>query len=155
HMVLQQEMALPIWGTAEPGEKVTVTVGSETANVTADAQGKWKVKLSPLAGATQPTTMTIAGKNTLTFADVLIGEVWFCSGQSNMGFNLARTDQAATDLPNANDAQMRYFHVMGGPDLRPSTSFACGKWELCAPEVAGRLSAVAYFFGKELRGRLN
>jgi sialate O-acetylesterase len=81
HMVLQQEASLPVWGTADAGEKVTVTVGTESASATADADGKWMVKLAPLPTGTAPVTMTVAGKNTLTFSDVLVGEVWVCSGQ--------------------------------------------------------------------------
>ncbi|MGB8353093.1 MAG: hypothetical protein WCD79_04330 [Chthoniobacteraceae bacterium] len=155
HMVLQQEAALPVWGTADAGEKVMVSVGGKQGNATADADGKWLVKLDPLPTGTSPVTMTVTGKNTVKFDDVLVGEVWFCSGQSNMAFNFARTDQAAADTAKANDPQMRYFHVSGSPGLEPSSSFACGKWEICTPEVASLYSGVAYFFGRELRGRLN
>jgi sialate O-acetylesterase len=108
-----------------------------------------------LPSGTPTTTMTVAGKNTVTFQDVLVGEVWFCSGQSNMGVPLSYAHNAATEVPAANDPQMRYFHVAAGPELDPSTKFDCGKWELCTPDVAAKLSAVAYFFGKELHGSLN
>ena len=155
HMVLQQEAVLPVWGTADAGEKVTISVEGKQGSATAGADGKWMVKLDPLPTGTSPVTMTVTGKNTLKFDDVLVGEVWFCSGQSNMAFNLAGTDQAAADIAKAGDPQMRYFHVSGSPGLDPSSSFACGKWELSTPEVAGLYSGVAYFFGRELRGRLN
>ena len=89
HMVLQQDAKLPVWGTADAGEKVAVSVGDKTANATAGADGKWSVKLPPLSETTKPVTVTVAGKNTLTFNDVLVGDVWLCSGQSNMQFNAA------------------------------------------------------------------
>ena len=155
HMVLQQDAALPVWGSADAGEKVTVTVGAESASATADASGRWSVKLKALPTGSTPVTMTVEGKNKLTFSDVLVGEVWFCSGQSNMAFALGSTDQATADMAKAIDPQMRYFHVEGSPGLDPSSSFACGKWQLCTPEVASALSGVAYFFGRELRGTLN
>src|SRR5262245_47710483 len=88
HMVLQQGVKLPVCVIADAGEKITSTVGGETAETTADADGKWRVNLDPLPATATPTTMTVAGKNTLKFEDVLIGDVWFCSGQSNMGFAL-------------------------------------------------------------------
>ncbi len=155
HMVLQQDVALPVWGTADAGEKITVEVGTKKGSATAGADGKWMVKLDPLAAGTDPVTMTVAGKNTLKFTDVLVGEVWFCSGQSNMAFNLGSTDQATADLAKANDPRMRFFHVSGSPELQPSSSFACGRWELCTPGSAAGISGVAYFFGRELRGALN
>src|SRR5579863_2147315 len=83
-MVLQQGMKVNIWGTADPGERVTVTLRDQEASGVADHDGQWKVKIGPLT-AGGPFTLTVAGKNTLTVHDVLIGEVWVCSGQSNMG----------------------------------------------------------------------
>jgi len=155
HMILQQDAPLPVWGVAEAGEKVTVTVGADTAAATADANGKWRVTLSPLAGTSTPLTLSVAGKNTLTFKDVLVGEVWFASGQSNMGFSLKGTKDAATDIPRANDPQLRFFHVSGTPGLEPSDQLSVGKWVLTTPADAPGFSAAAYYFGKELRAKLN
>src|ERR1700677_4006558 len=84
HMVLQEGMKLPVWGTADPNEAVTVKVGGETASTTTGADGKWRVNLSPLPEKSVPVTLTVTGKNSLTFQDVLVGDVWICSGQSNM-----------------------------------------------------------------------
>src|SRR4051812_28999786 len=84
HMVLQQEAPVPVWGTAAPQEKVTVKIGDQNVSVIAGADGKWMLKLAPLK-AGGPLEMTIAGDNTITIKDVLVGEVWLCSGQSNMG----------------------------------------------------------------------
>src|SRR4051812_19082124 len=92
HMVLQQAMPVPVWGTAAAGEKITVTVGSQTKSATAGDDGKWLVRLDPLQVG-GPIEMTVAGSggSSITFKDVLVGEVWLCSGQSNMDFTVART----------------------------------------------------------------
>jgi len=166
HMVLQQEASLPVWGTADAGEKVTVTVGTESAGVTADADGKWIVKLPPLPNGTAPTTLTVAGKNTLTFSDVLVGEVWLCTGQSNMEFNLSGAHNARDEVPKANDPQLRLFCVEHAPSIQPaadvarkpmdgSPNFIYGTWMVCTPQTAPWFTAVGYFFGRELRSTLN
>src|SRR5271155_2844991 len=84
HMVLEQGIKIPVWGWADAREAVTVTLGDHTAKTTADANGKWRVDLDPVANATTPLTLTVTGKNSLKFDDVLVGDVWVCSGQSNM-----------------------------------------------------------------------
>jgi len=161
HMVLQQETALPVWGTADPGEKVTVTVGTEKADAVADANGKWLVKLEPLPNGAAPTTMTVAGKNTLTFSDVLVGDVWVCSGQSNMETPI-NPDEAA----KANDSQLRLFHVQRTLLIEPatdvvrapipgSTTGIYGTWMVCTPDTVRGISRVGYVFCRELRANLN
>ena len=102
HMVLQREMKAPIWGTAEPGEKIVIALGPYRTKATADASGHWTARLGPME-AGGPFTMTVTGKNTITLKDVLVGEVWFCSGQSNLGvlpnvINAAQ-EQAAANYP--------------------------------------------------------
>jgi sialate O-acetylesterase len=154
HMVLQQDLPVPVWGTADPGEAVTVTLGAQSAKATAGTDGKWSVKLAPLAAAAQAGTMTVAGKNTVTFNDVLIGEVWVCSGQSNMQFGLGGAHNAQTEVPKASDPRMRLFKVGTRTAHTPAPDVS-GKWVLCAPATASGFSAVGYFFGKELRGKLN
>jgi sialate O-acetylesterase len=107
HMVLQQEAALPVWGWANPQEKVIVTFGNERAETTAGSDGKWRVDLPALPPGTPPGTLTIAAANTITLNDVLVGEVWLCSGQSNMELPLTKTDDAAVAAAQANDHQLR------------------------------------------------
>src|SRR5271154_2927141 len=113
HMVLQQDIKIPVWGWADAGEAVTVTLGDHTAKTTADANGKWRVDLDPVAAATTPLALTVTGKNALKFEDVLVGDVWVCSGQSNMEFDLGGNhsfggaSNAATAVPAANDPQLR------------------------------------------------
>jgi len=97
-MVLQQKQLIPIWGTAEPGESVTVTFGKAKKTVVADANGKWRVDLGKLLATLTPQTMTIAGKNTIVLKDILVGEVWLVAGQSNMQRLLRETDTTRRDI---------------------------------------------------------
>lgn len=163
HMVLQQGVALPVWGTADPGEKISVTIGSVHASATADDAGKWKVKLAPLQANSTATTLVVTGKNTLTFTDVLVGEVWLCSGQSNMEFNLHHELHGAETLASAHDPGIRLFLAPHITALEPATDFppsndVLGKWVVCSPEVLAPdwgngfsgYSAVSYYFGHEL-----
>jgi sialate O-acetylesterase len=95
HMVLQRDASVPVWGTADAGEKVTVKLAGQSVSTTANAQGKWIVKMNRL-GAGGPYTLTIKGKNSVTISDVYLGEVWLCSGQSNMDMTVAREDLPAS-----------------------------------------------------------
>ncbi len=153
HMVLQQELALPVWGTAEPGEAVTVTLDGHSARATAGADGKWAVKLPRMKPNAEGVTMTVAGKNTVTISDVLIGEVWVCSGQSNMEFGLAGAHNAKTELPKADDPQLRLFKVAKKTAHTPEPDVT-GNWERCTPATAASFTAVGYFFGREMREHL-
>jgi sialate O-acetylesterase len=162
HMVLQQNKKIPVWGWADPGEQVTVELNKVAVSAKADADGKWRVDLAP-AKVANPPTLTVKGKNTLTFTDVLLGDVWICSGQSNMEFDLAGNlapykgfggaANAATAVPAANDPQLRLFLVTKKIALQPETDVV-GKWEVCTPESAALFSAVGYFFGQELRSAI-
>ena len=154
HMVLQQDAKLPVWGIADPDEQVTVQVGGESGTATAKADGSWRVDLSPLPAGTTPLTMTVSGKNTLKFEDVLVGDVWLCSGQSNMEFALTSAHNAPTEIPKANDPQLRIFLVKNTIALEPKTDVD-GKWEVASPESVPKFSAVAYFFGRQLRTKLD
>src|SRR4051794_14687934 len=107
--VLQREMPVPVWGTADDGEKVTVKFQGQEVETTA-RDGKWMVKLAALK-AGGPSTMTIEGKNKVEVADILVGEVWICSGQSNMEWTLARAAEADAALASANDTQLRLYTV--------------------------------------------
>lgn len=151
HMVLQQELKIPVWGWADAGEKVTVTLGAESAMTKTGADGKWRVDLKALPTESKPLTMTV---NSLKFDDVLVGEVWVCSGQSNMEFNTGRAHNAATEVPKATDEQIRFFHVKNKVSQVPLDNVE-GKWEVCSPTTVGGFAAVGYFFGRELRQSLN
>lgn len=153
HAVLQQGTPLPVWGTASDGERVVVELGGQRAETTA-ANGKWRVTLAPLT-AGGPHSLTIIGKNRVVISDVLIGEVWVCSGQSNMEMRLGpasglqpvanwQAAVAAADLP-----QMRFFTVPRTLSLTPVETTEA-KWEVCSPDTAPNASAVAFFFGRAL-----
>ncbi len=156
HMVLQRNLPIPIWGTAAPGETVTVTLGADKQALKAGPDGKWMVRLAPQP-ATINLTLTIEGSATATpvvFKDVLIGEVWVCSGQSNMEFPVARALNGLKEASEANYPQLRLFQVDHVTPSAPQTSVA-GQWRVCNPATIKTFSAVGYFFGRELQSYLN
>ncbi|OYW21729.1 MAG: hypothetical protein B7Z55_05515, partial [Planctomycetales bacterium 12-60-4] len=153
HMVIQADVATPIWGWAEPGEKVVVTIGSHSVETTANAEGRWSAKLPKLSvGGSQ--TLVVAGRNMLTIGDVLVGEVWLGSGQSNMVMTVNRAKDFEQEQAAAKFRQIRMFTVSSGASNEPQTDCR-GSWEVCSPETVARFSATAYFFGRELHKTLN
>ncbi len=156
--VLQRGMPVPVWGTADDGEKVTVKFqGQEVSTTSKD--GKWQVKLAELK-AGGPFSMTIEGKNKVEVADVLVGEVWVCSGQSNMEFALGRSAEAGASVPKATDPELRLYTVPKLVSDEPLDTIK-GKdspgqrsWLASDPESAAKFSAVAYYFGRDLRKAL-
>ncbi len=153
HMVLQRATAVPVWGWADPREKITLTIADQTKTTTADADGKWSVKLDKIA-TSEPVIMTVQGKNTVTVQDVLIGEVWLASGQSNMQLPVNDVNDGWREKAEAKFPQIRMFSVAKHPAITPQTT-CDGEWVVCSPETAGRFSAAAYFFGRELHQKLN
>ena len=149
HMVLQQKQTNPIWGWDTPGTKVTVTFAGQTKSAEAAADGKWTVKLDPVPVNAQPQTIKIAGTNTVEIQDVLVGEVWMCSGQSNMGFTLNQDwngdlEAAASKLPN-----LRLIKVPQVGTQEAQKDFK-GQWKASAAESASTFSAVGFMFGRYL-----
>ena len=149
HMVLQQKQSNPIWGWDAPGTKVTVTFAGQTKSAQAGADGKWTVKLDPAPANAQPQTLVIAGSAQREIKDVLVGEVWMCSGQSNMGFTLNQDwngdlEAAASQLPNLR--LIKVPHV-GTQELQ--TDFQ-GEWKASAKDPASSFSAVGFLFGRYL-----
>jgi sialate O-acetylesterase len=160
-LVLQQGMNVNIWGTADPGEQVTITFGDQQVSAVADSEGRWKVKLGPLK-AGGPFTMTIAGKNTITLHDVLVGEVWVCSGQSNMEMPVGINPQGWSwgvlnyqdEIGRADYPMLRLFTVQKAVAGKPQPDVK-GYWVTASPQTVGEFSAVGYFFGRELLKVLN
>jgi sialate O-acetylesterase len=158
NMVLQQQQAVSIWGTDKPGTLIKVS-GSwgKTASVKTDANGSWKLKLqTPVAGG--PYQLSVTGSTKLLFKNVLIGEVWFCSGQSNMQMplmgNLNQPVIGSNEaILNAANDQIRYFHTPHTTSLTPLNDVN-NSWLTAAPDVAGSFSAVAYFFARKLQTQL-
>ena len=153
HMVLQQGQKIAVWGWSDPGERIQITLGQSRASTVADSGGRWMVHLGPQRPG-GPYELTAAGSNSSsTIGDVLIGEVWLCSGQSNMQFALRSSSRAALDLPQADQPQIRLLQVPRQCILTPTDDLDA-KWAPCTPESAAGFSAVAYYFGLELQKRL-
>jgi len=154
HMVLQQERPLHIWGKADPGEKIAVTLADKTTSALTDASGNWSVLL-PAMRAGGPFTMVVNGNKTILLKDVMIGEVWVASGQSNMTFALSDSVGAAEEIPKADYPQIRLFTVPKKIALDPQSDTLSAVWEICSPETAKKFSAVAYYFARDLHRKLN
>jgi sialate O-acetylesterase len=148
NMVLQQGMKVRIWGNATAGEHVLVTFANKSFNTIADAQGHWQVWLGPLKAA-GPAELTVKGDNLITIRNVLVGEVWLCSGQSNMEWPLINTVGGAETVAQANQAEIRLFSVEHHTATSPLTDLQ-GHWVVTTPDEAAHFSAVGYFFGREL-----
>jgi sialate O-acetylesterase len=159
NLVLQQKTSVALWGWADPGEEMSITASWAKApvKVIAAADGKWLVRV-PTTKAGGPYTLTFQGRNKLTVSNVLLGEVWLCSGQSNMAFPITKRPNsgsytgvvnAAEVIPKANYPAIRMFTVVNKVADSPLPD-AAGKWEVCSPATVGNFSAVAYFFGQEV-----
>jgi len=155
NMVIQRGKKTPIWGWAEPGEQIMVGVNwrSMAWGVTADKDGKWAFEMSPPT-TTGPYEMTISGKNTITIKNILVGEVWVCSGQSNMQWSVRQSANAEQEITEADYPNIRLFSVERKVAEQPQTD-CVGNWSMCGPQTVPGFSAVAYFFGRELHKELN
>ncbi len=153
HMVLQRELPIPIWGRANPGEQVRVTLGSDSRMVTADKDGRWKVMLGKMS-AGGPHKLEIQGDNAVTFDDVMIGEVWVCSGQSNMAWSVGQANDPDLEIAAAKFPQIRLISVPQVGTQEPQDDFK-GSWQICSPESVPSFSAVGYFFGRQLHQTLD
>jgi len=154
HMVLQQGREIHLWGKADAGEAITVSLAGHSATTTADTLHHWSVRLPALA-AGGPFTLTVQGHKKIEIKDVLIGEVWIASGQSNMTFSLEGAEGAATEVPKADYSQIRLFTVPRKIALSPQEDTLSAPWKICTPDNAKGFSAVAYFFAREIHRKLN
>lgn len=152
NMVLQRDVSVPIWGWASPGEEVQVQLNDQVKIVTTGSDGNWKIQLSPLK-AGGPFRVTITGQNEIVLENILIGEVWVCSGQSNMVMSVERCLNADKEIAGSLDDGLRLFRVKDAVADTPQSNCE-GMWEICAPTTVASFSAVAYFFGRELRKEL-
>ncbi|MEM9158923.1 MAG: sialate O-acetylesterase [Verrucomicrobiota bacterium] len=153
HMVLQRNQANPVWGWADPGENITITIGNQTHKTKADKNGDWRVTLDPLSLG-DPLTLKVKGKNSVSFQDVLVGEVWICSGQSNMQWSISQSNDADLEALTANFPQIRLLAIPQVGSQDPQRNFE-GEWTICSPESVKQFSAVGYFFGRQLHQTLN
>jgi len=154
HMVLQQKSNVTIWGWGDPGEKIKIKVGWDTTTYTAtgSSAAKWKIQLAtPAAGG--PYTISIDGNNKILLEDVLIGEVWVCSGQSNMEMSVNWGLPYQQEVTNATNTKIRFFHIPRTTSEFPQEDVKA-KWVVCSPEEMKNFSAAGYFFGKKLQENL-
>ena len=154
HMVLQQKLANPVWGWDAPGTEVTVTFAGQTKNATAGPDGRWTVKLDPVPANAKPQTMSIKGTTARELKDILVGEVWICSGQSNMQMAVAGCWDADLEIATAKHPQIHLITVPNVGLQEPQTNFR-GEWKECSPQTVGGFSAVGYFFGRILQRTLD
>jgi sialate O-acetylesterase len=148
-MVLQRNKPVPVYGTAAAGENVTVTFNSQTTSTITNAQGHWQVMLPTMSANATGKTLTITGANTINITDVVVGDVWICSGQSNMAFSLSGCNRQAQDVNTANFPGIRHFWVpLVTSDIPLKT--LTGSWAVCSSSTAGGFSAVAFYFGRKI-----
>ncbi len=153
NMVLQREKPITIWGWANAGEKVTVQFNKQTKSTKTDKSGKWLVTLSA-EQAGGPFVMTVKGKNTITINNILVGEVWVCSGQSNMEWPVRLTNNAEAEIKASNFPQIRHFTVQKAVSAIPEEEVKGGDWKAATPENVGDFTAVGFFFARELYNEL-
>lgn len=149
NMVLQRGMPIAIWGHADPDEQVTVTLMGDKASAVAGPNGQWQATLGPHP-AGGPYSLTVTGKNTVTLSNVLIGDLWLCGGQSNMEFTLRRASTATAAIAASADPLLRFFKVRTAKPTAPADDVQ-GAWTVSGPDTAGAMTAVGYFFGRDLR----
>jgi len=154
HMVLQQGQKVPVWGWADAGEAVTVSFAGQTVKTTADQSGKWKLELKALSASAKPAVFSVQGSNTIKLEDVLVGEVWFCSGQSNMEWTMSRIENAAEEIPKAINPLIRHFRADKKYSDLPLDNVP-SQWIPTTPESIPNQSAVAYMFGRRIHQALN
>lgn len=153
HMVLQRDIKIPVWGWADPGETVTVEMGTRREEARADADGKWRVTFPALRATSEPQVLTATGNNTLTFSDILVGDVWICSGQSNMAITVGRSRNAEAEIAASNFPRIRHFKVRN-TILPAAAGDVLGSWQVASPETVRGWTGVGYFFGRDLHQHL-
>ena len=146
HMVFPRDIEAPVWGWCEPGKEVTVAMGNKSAKAVAGADGRWQVKIGPF-GAGGPHELKITGPKEQNIKDVLVGDVWICSGQSNMEWSVSSSNNPQDEIAKANHPKIRLFYVPKRISTEPQ-SLVSADWKVCSPESVPGFSAVGYFFGR-------
>ncbi|MFM7926935.1 MAG: 9-O-acetylesterase, partial [Pirellula sp.] len=148
HMVLQRDQPLKFWGWADPQETVEVRFGSASAKATADTTGKWHLELPAMPANKTPASLSVQGKNKIEIKDVLVGEVWVCSGQSNMEWSVAASMNPQEEIAAAKYPLIRHIKVPLVPSVVPLENFQ-SSWQVCSPETAAGFTAVGYYMARE------
>jgi len=154
HMVLQRDEPIVVFGTATAGEMVEVNFNGSTVKSETNKDGNWSVTLNAMSFG-GPYKMIVKGKNTIMLSDVYLGDIWFCSGQSNMGWKLENSINGKEELANANYEKIKIFSAKRYMSGKPTTKLISSKWETCTSKTAEGFSAVAYFFGRALYKKYN
>lgn len=158
NMVLQRNSDIPIWGTATPNSQIDIHFNGQSKSASVSPNGDWMVHLSPLP-AGGPCELTIIGKDTLNFFNVMVGEVWLCSGQSNMEMpvhhNWGHVNNYEHEIANSDYPNIRFFHVEHTTSNSPQNRINSSGWTICSPKTLPPFSATAYFFGRDLHKKLN
>jgi sialate O-acetylesterase len=149
HAVLQQGKPIPVWGTAQPGESVTVDFHDDRETTRADANGRWRIDLKPLHADDRPAELKVSAKNTIVVRDILVGEVWLASGQSNMEFKLRSSQGGAEAIAAANLPLIRHIRLAHQVADEP-TGTSRGEWQVTTPETAPDYTAVGFYFAREI-----
>jgi len=152
HMVIQRGQNINVWGTQTKGKNIEVTFNGKTLKTKTDKNGEWMVTFPALEGGKQSYKMKItSGKESIELSDIVIGDVWICSGQSNMEFELKKANNASQEIAQANDTFIRHFKVPKSSAETPEKTLAGGTWETVSPETVGEFTAVGYFFAQNIR----
>lgn len=154
HMVVQRGWPVPVWGWSSPNEKLVLTFNKQKKEIIADRNGKWRINLDP-EPAGGPFELKVQGRNSLIFHDVMVGEVWICSGQSNMEFELNSARNANNEIMNSGNSEIRHIKIPLTVSSIPKDDILPTAWEVSSPKTAGHFTAVGYFFAREIEKRLH
>ncbi|MFG0262112.1 MAG: sialate O-acetylesterase [Novipirellula sp. JB048] len=156
HMVLQREQSVPVWGVANAGESITVKFANQTKSTTADPSGKWRVELDSMQANAEPQTLSVESAKAghrIELTDLLVGEVWLASGQSNMAWTMQMKPDSKADIPNSNHPHLRLFAIPRTTALTPQQDVQAN-WTRSSPETSANFSAIGYYFGLRLHQEL-
>ncbi|PWT73002.1 MAG: hypothetical protein C5B59_14445 [Bacteroidetes bacterium] len=154
NMVFQRAQPIPVWGWADPGEKITIKFNQQVKTTKTDKSGKWMVRLDP-EPAGGPYALSIVGRNTVGFNNVLVGEVWICSGQSNMEYHVRDVIHSDEEMQTADYPMIRHIKIPNAVSGSPQGDISDADWKVCSPETVSDFTAVGYFFARELFNRLH
>ena len=160
HAVLQRDKPVPVWGRAGAADTVTVTFHGQAARTVAGADGRWMVRIGPFAASAEPADLVVAGARTVTLHDVVVGEVWLCSGQSNMEFTVDdggstyRVNAPEAEIAAATDPLIRQLKVERTVSTVPVDTVKTSGWQPASPATVGKFTAVGYFFARDIHRAL-
>ena len=153
HMVLQRDKPVNVWGWASPGSIVSVEIADDSISAKSNGTGKWTASIGPMS-AGGPHKMKVSGPETVEFSDVMVGDVWICSGQSNMEWSVRNSNNPEKEIADANHPQLRLFKVPRKISMTPQKTVDAS-WQVCSPETVPNFTAVGYFFGRDLQKEIS